>query len=57
MLEPSEGSTLADVTSGLGDKVGSLSPALGQTVRGTGATADVTIRSVLSGGTTAKPGP
>jgi hypothetical protein len=48
-LAPAAEDTLTGATTGLGDVVGGLSPALGQTVRGTGSTATGTIHTLLGG--------
>jgi hypothetical protein len=48
-LAPTAEDGLADATTSLGDTVGGLSPALGQTVRGTGITATDTIHTLAGG--------
>jgi hypothetical protein len=47
-VEPTEGGALTDVTGGVGDSVGGLSPELGTTVRSTGSAADGTVRAVIT---------
>jgi hypothetical protein len=46
-IAPSGGDGLAEVTTQLGDGVGYLSPHLGQTVRGTGATVNGALNQIL----------
>jgi hypothetical protein len=50
MLDPSRGDGVTQVTSPLAERFAAVSPALGQTVRGTGTTTEGAVRTLLSGG-------